>query len=102
MPLVVAGEAQHNMGGASSCIALQPFCQAAVWAGIASLPAHQSARVSGQYRAAVSQVGASLIFVQRVPTSLRKVLLRRGASDLDEASAAIAPTVARACHSRRN
>src|SRR5262245_2709929 len=39
MPLVVTGEAQHKMSGARSCIALQPFCQGAVWAGIASLPA---------------------------------------------------------------
>jgi hypothetical protein len=39
MPLVVTGEAQHKMSGAGPCIALQPFCQAAVRTGIASLPA---------------------------------------------------------------
>ena len=39
MPLVVSGEAQHKMSGAGPCIALQPFCQAVVRAGIASLPA---------------------------------------------------------------
>ena len=39
MPFVVSGEAQHKMSGAGPCIALQPFCQAAVQTGIASLPA---------------------------------------------------------------
>src|SRR5260370_40382877 len=43
MPFVVPGEAQHKMSGAGPCIALQPFCQAAVRTGIASLPATRHA-----------------------------------------------------------
>src|SRR5215813_2997372 len=39
MAFVVSGEAQHKMRCASPRISLQPFCQTAVWTGIARLPA---------------------------------------------------------------
>src|SRR5262249_19705339 len=39
MTLVISSKSHHKMGNAGPYIALQPFCQAAVWTGIASLPA---------------------------------------------------------------
>src|SRR2546427_2135332 len=39
MPLMIPGETQHHVAHSSACIALQPLCEASLWAGIPSLPA---------------------------------------------------------------